>query len=146
MHTYDAAVMRRTGVPALAVTAVAAALGGVVDGGAGAAGGLLGGLVVCAVLATTTWLCSLTRDLPPATAMAVALGSYAGKVLVLGAVLLLAGGSGPLGSDAFPLALVAVTLTWMAGEVRAFSTLRTPYVEPEGWTTPPPSPMIRSAS
>jgi ATP synthase protein I len=145
MHTYDAAVLRGAGVPAVGASAVVVAGAAGVSGGSAALGAALGAALVLAVFGLTAWLCSFTRGTSPVTAMTVALSSYVGKVVALGGVLALSGSSGPLASDAFPLALVVVTLAWMVGEVRAFATLRTPYVEPVGWATPAPSPSRRPA-
>lgn len=146
MHTYDAAVLRAAGVPALGVTALAAGVAAVVDGASGAGGALVAGAMVSAVFGMTMWLCSRTRSSEPAAAMAVAVGSYVVKVVLLGLVLVLFGSTSPLSGDAFPLTMVAVTLAWMTGEVYAFSTLRTPYVEPAGWVTAAPVPSRRPVS
>ncbi|RKS71365.1 hypothetical protein CLV35_3161 [Motilibacter peucedani] len=146
MHTYDAAVLRGAGVPAAGVAVLVVAGAAVADGGSGALGAGLAGLLVLAVFGLTAWLCSLTRGTSPATAMALAVSSYVAKVVVLGGVLAVFGGSSALSSDAVPVALVLVTLAWMAGEVRAFTVLRTPYVEPTGWSTPSPAPSGRASA
>jgi hypothetical protein len=135
MHSYDAAVLRAAGGPALAA--------GVVVCGAslGLAGvpGLLGAALATAVTATvfslTLWLCSRTRALRPGVVMAVALSGYVLVAAVLAGVLVATAGLTVIAPRAVAAGLVVGALAWGAGEMRAFARLRTPSVEPVGWAT-----------
>ncbi|RZS87108.1 hypothetical protein EV189_2530 [Motilibacter rhizosphaerae] len=136
MHSYDAAVLRAAALPAGAVAVVCSAVCLLVAGGPGLAGAVLATTVVLAVFTTTLWMCSRTRSTAPGLVTAAVLGGYLLKVLVLGALLAVAGSTSAVSGGAVAATLVAVTLAWMAGEVRAFTRLRTPYVEPVGWPVP----------
>jgi hypothetical protein len=64
---------------------------------------------------------------------AVALLGYVLKAAVLAALLVATAGLDGLEPGAVAAGLVVGALAWVAGEVRAFARLRTPYVEPTGW-------------
>jgi ATP synthase protein I len=57
--------------------------------------------------------------------MLVGLITYTVKVVVLGVVMVLFAGAGWLSGRAFALTAVAVALVWLAGELLAFTRVRT---------------------
>jgi ATP synthase protein I len=149
MHSYDAAVLRAAGAPATAAGVVACLACARVWGGRGLLGAVLATAVTAVVFSATLALCSVTRALRPTAVTAVALGGYAVTAVVLGVLLVLTAGLDALEPAAVATGLVVGAFSWTAGEVRAFTRLRTPYVEPEGWDarsapTPTPSAGVRA--
>lgn len=133
LHTYDAAVLRASGVPALVVWGAAVVVSGALGGGDAAGGALLAGAVVNSACAVTWLLCSLTRPATPASAMAVGAAGFLMKVWSFGVLLAVSGSVPVFQTPTFPATMGVLTLTWIVAELRAFTVLRTPYVEPVGW-------------
>src|SRR4051794_15396938 len=93
MQTHDAEQFRAAIVPAAAVTVLAAIVGALVVGSAGAAGALVAGVVVTAFFGLGHAVSSRLGDAAPVAVMAAALVTYVLKVVLLGTLLVVAGGS-----------------------------------------------------
>ncbi|SDQ73410.1 hypothetical protein [Quadrisphaera sp. DSM 44207] len=120
------AMLRGGLVPTLVVAVLALAVAVATGGARGAAGSLLASAVVVASFSSGLLVLSrVARTAPPITVMAVALLTYTTKVGLLGLLLLLVGGASWLSGDAFGLTAVATALVWLAGELRAFTRVRT---------------------
>ncbi|NHC13390.1 hypothetical protein [Motilibacter deserti] len=130
MQTHDAEQFRGAALPAAVVTAAAVLIAGLAAGGQGAASALAAGAVVTAFFGVGHLVSSRVADVAPTAVMAVALATYAVKVLVLGVLLVLVGGSSAVDGTAFGVTVFAVTTTWLAARVRVFARLRLFYVDP----------------
>lgn len=119
------AMLRGGAVPALAAAVVAVVVAGLQVGGRGVAGSALASVVVVASFASSLLVMSRTAKVAPQLVMLVALTTYTGKVVVLGIVMVLFAGAGWLSGSAFALTAVAVAVVWLAGELRAFTRVRT---------------------
>ncbi len=103
-------------------------------GAAGAFSAAVAGVVAIGFFAVGQAVQALVADLEPAVVLLVALVSYLGRVVALGALLWLAlGDPGRFGLLPVPLVLSAsvVVAGWLGAELWAFSRLRIPvYDEP----------------
>lgn len=119
------AMIRGGAVPTLVVGALALVVSVVVDGGRGAVGSLLATAVVVASFSSSLLLMGRMARLNPLAVLPIALLSYVTKVGLLGLMLLLLGGAEWMSDRAFSLTAVVGAMVWLAGEVRAFTRVRT---------------------
>lgn len=149
MHSYDAAVLRAAGGPALVAGAVACVACGIAAGWPGLLGAALATAVTTAVFSVTLWLCSRTRALRPTVVTAVVLSGYVFGVVVLGGLLVATSGLPVFAPGAVAAGLVVGAMAWGSAEMWAFARLRAPSVEPEGWpetAAPVPRAKTRAAA
>ncbi|HZO65192.1 MAG TPA: hypothetical protein VFB74_09325 [Kribbellaceae bacterium] len=124
------AMLRGALLAAVVVGVNAAAVAGVASGADGVWGALLGLLMV--VLFSGLGLLALhaSRRTSPTTQLAVALGSYTGRIAVFGALLGLALSSEWLDENvdltALGITALVVVMGWMAGEIWAWTRMRIP--------------------
>ncbi|NHC44774.1 hypothetical protein [Motilibacter aurantiacus] len=130
MQTHDAEQFRGAALPAGAVTVGAALLAGLAGGADGAGSALAAGAVVTAYFGLGHLVSSRLGDVAPSAVMAIALVTYAAKVLALGLLLVLVGSSSTLDGTVFGVTVFAVTTTWLSARVRVFSRLRLFSVDP----------------
>jgi ATP synthase protein I len=123
-------MLRGALLAAVVVGVNAAAVAGVASGADGVWGALLGLLMV--VLFSGLGLLALhaSRRTSPTTQLAVALGSYTGRIAVFGVLLGLALSSEWLDENvdltALGITALVVVMGWMAGEIWAWTHLRIP--------------------
>jgi ATP synthase protein I len=123
-------MLRGALLAAVVVGVNAAVVAGVASGADGVWGALLGLLMV--VLFSGLGLLALhaSRRTSPTTQLAVALGSYTGRIAVFGALLGLALSSEWLDQNvdltALGITALVVVMGWMAGEIWAWTHLRVP--------------------
>jgi len=122
--------LRSTTLPALALTAVCAIVGGVTAGREGALGAAAGGLLVCLLfLSNPVALGPVTKVVPQASVL-VALTFFTTKILVLVAALSILLDEDGLGRHFDTMALgatvIVTTLAWVALLIRAARRRRQP--------------------
>lgn len=118
---------------ALVPTAVVAAAGlavGLVLGGRVLAGTAVGAGVVVTFFGVTLLVMSAVRNAAPELLMAVAMSVYATKVAVMGALVFWLRDETWLSATAFAATAIACAVAWLAGQVRAFTRMRVPVVDP----------------
>lgn len=112
--------VRTAALGSLVVTVLAAGLSLLAVGPAGALSALGGGLVVVVVFGAAALTIAATADSHPAVTLAVAVVGYGGRVVLLAGIGLASTRVADLQRPAFACGAVAVVLTWLALEIRAF--------------------------
>ncbi len=122
-------VLRLVGLGFLLAFPVAAALGWLVDGSAGAFGAVLGLLVPAVFLGLTVVLALMTAQLDPTTLGWVVLGSWVLKMMLL--VLAFVGLNQLDGwsRSAFAVTFVLGVVAWLVAEAVTVVRSRVPYVD-----------------
>jgi hypothetical protein len=90
-------------------------------------GGALAAVIVLLFFSVHLFVARISRNLDPMATMALAMFSYFAKVLVMGALLLtVTRTTSPQTVDraSFGISAIAITVAWLAGEIRAFLRLR----------------------
>ena len=130
MQANDMRVLRSAAIPTLGVGLVAVIVSLVFAGASGGLGALAGILLVALFfaigLAAVTW----AGRISPTAMFAAAVLSYVVKIIVIAAVLRVFQDAEAWDFTAFAWTVVAGTLAWTAGEVRAFMRLKLLYVDP----------------
>ncbi|WP_425458419.1 hypothetical protein [Amycolatopsis rhizosphaerae] len=116
--------------PGVATVVVGAVVATVVVGLPGLFGAVVGGVVAFASSLATLWMMRKTAAMEPMAVMAVALGGYIFKVLVLLGVMMLLRNVGFLHPKALAFTMLAVILVWAAAEFVAFRRTRIPTIIP----------------
>ena len=103
---------------------------GLTDGSAGVVGALVGGVLTLAVFALGTGLVSVVARLLPSASLLVALLTYTLQLLVLAVAVTALDRSGLAGDELsrgwFAAGVIAVTVTWLVGQVLAAQRQRIP--------------------
>ncbi len=116
--------------PAVATVVVAVVVATVLTGLPGLFGALVGGAVAFGSSLVTLWMMRRTAAMEPMAVMAVALGGYILKVLVLLGVMMGLRGVGALQPKALAFTMLAVILVWAGAEFVAFRRTRIPTIIP----------------
>jgi ATP synthase protein I len=115
------------GLAAVVVMTVVAA---VTDGSAGVVGALVGGLLTLGVFALGTGTVGLVARVVPSASLLVALLTYTLQLLVLAVAVTVLDRSGLAGDELsrgwFAAGVIAVTVTWLVGQVLAARRQRIP--------------------
>lgn len=123
-------MLRGASLAALVVGVNAAAIAAVAAGIEGLWGALLGLLMVMVFSGAGLLALHASRRSDPTVQLAVALGSYTGRIAIFGGLLALALSSDSLAANvdltALGLTALVVVMGWMAGEIWAWSRLRIP--------------------
>lgn len=124
------AMLRGASVAALVVGVNAAVIATVAAGIEGLWGALLGLLTVLVFSGAGLLALHVSRRTDPTVQLAVALGSYTGRIAIFGGLLALALSSDALAANvnltALGVTALVVVMGWMAGEIWAWSRLRIP--------------------
>lgn len=140
MPTPEAHVFRGAAVPT-AVVAVPLLVGSAVVAGLdGFFGALAGAGLVAVFFGFGFFVDRRTRAMAPTAVMGVAMITYLLKVTLLAIVLVSLKGTTAFNSTAFAVVSITLTVVWLGGEVKAFTTARFRYVEPTPATPEPASP------
>jgi len=131
MHRHDAQLVRAAAPPVAAFTAACAAVAAVVAGGDAAAGAVLGGALVVTFFVTGHLISGLARRASGPNVMAIAMGSYTVKIVLLGVFLVIFADTALFNRQAFGFTALGATILWLALQVRAFGRLQILYTEPE---------------
>jgi ATP synthase protein I len=118
--------------PGVATVVVGAVVSLVLVGLPGLFGAIVGGAVAFVSSLATLWMMRKTAAMEPMAVMAVALGGYIFKILVLLGVMMLLRHVGFLHSKALALTMLAVILVWAAAEFLAFRRTKIPTIIPAG--------------
>lgn len=123
-------MLRGASLAAFVVGVNAAAIAAIAAGAPGLWGALLGLLMVVVFSGLGLLALHLSRHTSPTAQLAIALGSYTGRIAVFGLLLALALGSDSLARavdlTALGITALVVVMGWMAGEIWAWSRLRIP--------------------
>lgn len=130
MHSYDVALLRGAAIPAAAVGALLLVVSGLLAGTPGLIGAALGVGIVAAFFTVGLVVIAWASRISPQIMMMVAIVSYMIKIALLAIFVVAFAGSTAFNNRAFAAAVALSTLVWVGGEVRAFSRLRIPYVDP----------------
>jgi ATP synthase protein I len=112
-------------LPAAVVAVVAVVVFAVLDGGLGAAGAVTAALLVGVTFAASTLVLQKVRHLEPVIVLGIAMVGYMTVVLLLGLFLVLFKDATWLSPVAFAISACAVSLAWTAGQIWAFTRVRT---------------------
>lgn len=122
------AMLRVAVWPTVAAVVVAVIVATIWVGLSGLLGALVGGIVAVASSLVTLWMMRKTSGMEPMAVMAVALGGYIFKMLVLLGVMTLLRGIGGLHAYALAFTFLAVVLVWASAEVVAFRRTKIPTI------------------
>jgi ATP synthase protein I len=124
------AMLRGALIAAFVVGVNATAVAAVASGLEGLWGALLGLLMVIVFSGAGLLVLHASRRSEPTVQLAVALGSYTGRIAVFGGLLALALSSESLAENvdltALGVTALVVVMAWLAGEIWAWSRLRIP--------------------
>lgn len=118
--------------PAAAAVVLGAIVATVWVGITGLWGALVGGVLGFASSLVTLWLMRKTSAMQPMAVMAVSLGGYILKLLVLFGAMTLLGGISALHPHALAFTFLAVVVVWAGSEVLAFQRTKIPTIIPDG--------------
>ncbi|MBB2936232.1 peptidoglycan biosynthesis protein MviN/MurJ (putative lipid II flippase) [Amycolatopsis bartoniae] len=116
--------------PGIATVVVGAVVSLLLVGLHGLFGALAGGVIAFASSLVTLWMMRKTAAMDPMALMAVSLGGYILKILVLLGVMMLLRHVGFLHVKALAFTMLAVILVWAAAEFLAFRRTRIPTIIP----------------
>ncbi|MGH3385712.1 MAG: hypothetical protein ACRDO1_14125 [Nocardioidaceae bacterium] len=123
-------MLRGALVPTLVVGVVSAAVAGFLAGAEGVVGAVVGLALVVVFFGLGLYVLRRSARLDPAVVLLVALGLYAGKIIVIGGSLLLIDTTNVLAGRGSELALgltaIVCTVTWTVGQVVGFTRARVP--------------------
>jgi F0F1-type ATP synthase assembly protein I len=126
------AMLRTALVPGLVTVAVGSAVAAVMVGSAGLFGALAGGAVAFGSSLMTLFLMRWSADLPVTVVMAVAMGGFALKMVVLLGVMVALQGVDAFHPMSLALTFLATVLVWAAAEAVAFRRTKIPIVIVDG--------------
>jgi ATP synthase protein I len=136
----NAAMWRGALKPALAIALLSIVIATSFRGVRGMWGALLASFIVVIFFSTSLLVARLTKSADPISTMALAMFSYFTKLLIIaGFLILVTKVTSPATVDrsSFGVSAIAVALAWLAGEVRAFFSLRLQLPLPERSVTSP---------
>lgn len=116
--------------PGVATVVIGAVVSLIVVGLPGLFGAIVGGVIAFGSSLATLWMMRKTAAMDPMAVMAVALGGYIFKILVLLGVMTLLRNVGFLHSKALAFTMLAVILVWAAAEFVAFRRTKIPTIIP----------------
>ena len=116
--------------PGIATVVVGAVVATVWVGLPGLFGAVVGGAVAFGSSLVTLWMMRKTAAMEPMAVMAVALGGYILKVLVLLGVMMLLRNVPGLHTKALAFTMLAVIVVWAAAEFLAFRRTKIPTIVP----------------
>jgi ATP synthase protein I len=126
--TLASAIVRTALVPVLAAIAIAAVAAAMLVGSGGLFGALVGGGVALASSLATIGMMRFSAGFPPVFVMAVALGGFALKLVVLLGTMMVLRAVDALHPMSLALTFLAVVFVWVAAEVVAFRRTKIPTV------------------
>ncbi|RBM16565.1 hypothetical protein DI005_25080 [Prauserella sp. PE36] len=124
------AMLRTALWPAVGIVVIGAVVGLVWIGTAGLFGALVGGAVAFASSLATLFMMRKSAAMDPMAVMAVALGGYVFKMLVIFGVMTLLRGVDALHTLSLAITMMAVILVWAGAEMVAFKRTKVPTIIP----------------
>jgi ATP synthase protein I len=125
----DRRIVRGAALAAAAVAVVVTAAAAVLGGWPAALGAVLGTALAIAFFGITVVVVSWAGRISDELLLPAALGTYAAKVVGIGALLLALDGTTAFDRTAFALAVVIAACVFLVAEVRLAITTRIPYVD-----------------
>jgi ATP synthase protein I len=124
--------MKKTALwPGVATAVIGAVVATVLVGWAGLFGALIGGVIAFGSSLATLWMMRKSSGMEPMAVMAVALGGYIFKLLVLLGVMTALGGVDALHRESLAFTMLAVILVWAGAELIAFKRTKIPTIIPD---------------
>jgi ATP synthase protein I len=123
----ESLLLRGAFVPTLIVSGVAIAASSVIKGLSGFWGAVLAQFVVIIFFVIHIAVSRMTRNLDPISTMAMAMFSYFAKLFALGALLWAIAkytDRSTINRTAFGITAVALTISWLWGEIASYMKLR----------------------
>ncbi|MFF5987911.1 hypothetical protein [Prauserella flavalba] len=124
------AMLRTALWPAVGIVVIGAVVGLVWVGTAGLFGAFVGGAVAFASSLATLFMMRKSAAMDPMAVMAVALGGYVFKMLVIFGVMTLLRGVDALHTLSLAITMMAVILVWAGAEMVAFKRTKVPTIIP----------------
>ncbi|PXY26758.1 hypothetical protein BAY59_19150 [Prauserella coralliicola] len=124
------AMLRTALWPAVGIVVIGAVVGLVWIGTAGLFGALVGGAVAFASSLATLFMMRKSAAMDPMAVMAVALGGYVFKMLVIFGVMTLLRGVDALHTLSLAITMMAVILVWAGAEMVAFKRTKVATIIP----------------
>ncbi|GAA1002765.1 MULTISPECIES: hypothetical protein [Streptomyces] len=134
MPSNDARTLIQAAVPAAAVGAVAAVIGGVVESGQGAIGAVIATALVILLMGTGLYVLQWTAKSLPHLFQAMGLMMYMAQILLMFTFIALFKDTTLFHPKVFALTLLVCTLTWVAAQARAHMKAKIFYVDPDSTT------------
>ncbi|MTD53665.1 hypothetical protein [Amycolatopsis pithecellobii] len=116
--------------PAVATVVIGAVVSVFLVGLPGLFGAIVGGVIAFGSSLVTLWMMRKTAAMDPMAVLAVSLGGYILKILVLLGVMMLLRHVSFLHSKALAFTMLAVILVWAAAEFAAFRRTKIPTIIP----------------
>jgi ATP synthase protein I len=132
----DTPALRAAVVVTVVLLPVALLVGWLVGGGSSALGAGLGVLLVTVSFAASAYVVLRAARLSPQLMFQAAMATYLVKIIVLAVLLVTLRDVSAFDGRAFGWSVLSATVVWLVVEVRLFTTLRIPYVEPDRGATP----------
>ncbi|CAB4588258.1 unannotated protein [freshwater metagenome] len=120
-------LLRGSLLPSFALGLICVIVSAILRGKSGIIGALLAQLVVVAFFIVHIGVSAISRKLDPLSTFALAIFSYFAKIAVLGLFLWALTNftsRETINRASFGLTSIALTITWLAGEIRSFLNLR----------------------
>lgn len=130
VRTLADAMLRTAVWPGAVVVLLGVLVSGSLVGLPGVFGALVGGAVAVGSSLLTIFLMRWTGGMNPMFVMAVALGGYIGKMLVLLIVMTLLGSVSGIHAHALAFTMLATIMVWAGAEVAAFRRTKVPTIIP----------------
>jgi ATP synthase protein I len=140
----SAVALRTALVPSVVVGVIAVVVGWFVDGGLGALGALLGALVAIAFFAGGQYVLGRILSGNPDFALSAGLLLYLTQVLILFGLIVLLRGATWLNGRIFGIAVLVVTIAWIAGSLIATNRTKVLYADPAN-PAPGSAPAVAAA-
>jgi len=126
MQSVEKELWKSAVIPATIVGLIGLLIVGLTRGSAGILGGLVAQGIVLGFFAVHLIISKISRNLDPIRTMVLAMFSYFLKVIILGVILVImikTTDQASLDRRSFGAVAIAITLAWLAGEIRAFLKL-----------------------
>jgi ATP synthase protein I len=130
MQAEDVRALRQSAVPTALAGVICTAVGAIVAGGKGVLGALLALAVVSVFFSISFYAVNRAAKTNPSLMMAVALGTYVVKIVVLAVLVANFRDTTLFDGRVFGLSAIALVLVWSGMQVRTMLTSRMLYVEP----------------
>lgn len=128
VRTLADAMLRTSIVPGLVTVAAAVVVATVVAGTPGLLGAAVGGVIAFASSLFTILMMKQSADLPVMMVMAIALGGYVFKLLVLLIAMILLRGVEAIHPMSLALTVLATVMVWAGAELVAFKRTKIPTI------------------
>ncbi|GAA3752213.1 ATP synthase protein I [Spinactinospora alkalitolerans] len=130
MQEHDARILLGAAIPTAVVGVIAAVAAFALKGSDGLIGAIVGTLLVIAFFAVSALVLAWVGKKWPELVLMASLATYTIKVVALGIVLVLFGGTTAFDGTAFALTAAACVVTWLIGHSVGSMKVRRLYVEP----------------